>query len=182
MEANPWHKQRKLFCFFPPWHGRLYNRLEGFLVWLCSLLERTFPCCSLAGETGLAAHPLLGWDMCLCHDNEASLKASFSSQPTFWIPSFCPFCIRGQGNYWLDINNEGNFIGETSNLLFIVSFYSCLDHLAVVSMTTEKLFLNINQVCQTYTCALHLLKARKAILRPKADKLIGSMKMELLRI
>lgn len=42
MEANPWHKRRKLFCFFPSWHGRLYNRLEGFLVWLCSLLERTF--------------------------------------------------------------------------------------------------------------------------------------------
>lgn len=60
--------------------------------------------------------------------------------------------------------------------------YSCLDHLAVVSMTTEKLFLNINQVCQTYTCALHLLKARKAILRPKADKLIHSMKTELPRI
>lgn len=63
MEENPWNKRRKLFCFFPPWHGRLYNRLEGFLVWLCSLLERIFPCCSLAGEVGLAAHTLLGWDV-----------------------------------------------------------------------------------------------------------------------
>lgn len=42
MEANPWHKRRKLFCFFPPWNECPYNRLEGFLVWLCSLLEGTF--------------------------------------------------------------------------------------------------------------------------------------------
>ena len=40
MEANPWHKRSKLFCLSPPWHGGFYNRLGGFLVWFCSLLER----------------------------------------------------------------------------------------------------------------------------------------------
>lgn len=40
MEANPQHKRSKLFHLSPPWHGGLYNRLGGFLVWFCSLYER----------------------------------------------------------------------------------------------------------------------------------------------